>query len=205
MDDFGGVILGFFTLTIIFLSIASSFVFIGVDYTCNAEIIYPSLPIKRSIIVYGRYVSSFLLTSSSFLLAVLVCYIAVHVFEKTDPVFDIILQWRAIVSMVAFLFLIQSFILPFIFKFGAGRGINAAIVTQIVIVLMIPVVKFIMNAISGIFAFDLAFFSRLLQTILIWIIGLQTFYAYFLIFTFVISIIYISIRLSVRFFNRLEL
>ncbi|HEX9975263.1 MAG TPA: ABC-2 transporter permease, partial [bacterium] len=106
MDDFGGVIIGIFTFIVMVLCIASSFIFLSVDTTYKAEMIYASLPIKRSKIVIARYLSSFILTTGSFSLAVLSCFSMVYIFNHTDPAFKIILSFRGIISMISFLFMI---------------------------------------------------------------------------------------------------
>ena len=65
MDDFGGVIIGVLTFVVMILCIASSFIFMGVDSAFQAEMIYASLPIKRSKIVLASYLSSFMLTATT--------------------------------------------------------------------------------------------------------------------------------------------
>jgi hypothetical protein len=205
MDDFGGVIIGVFTFIVIILCIASSFIFLGVDTTYKAEMIYASLPIKRSKIVLAHYLSSFMLTTGSFSLAVLSCFSMVYIFNHIDPAFDIILSLRGIIAMLSFLFMILSFIFPFIFKFGAGKGIMAALITQISLMIAVPVIKFVLKALQGILAFDFAFFNRMLHSAIKWLVGLTTFHAYVLIFGIVSFVILVSIGLSVRFYKKMDL
>lgn len=205
MDDFGGVIIGVFTFLVMVLCIASSFIFFGVDNVYKAEMIYASLPIKRAKIVIARYLSSFILTTGSFSLAVLSCFSMVYIFNETDPAFKIILSFRGIIAMLSFLFMILSFIFPFIFKFGPGKGITAALITQIGLMIAVPVIKFVLKALQGILAFDFAFFNRMLHAVIKWIVGLSAFQAYALIFGIVALVIFVSIGLSVRFYNRMDL
>ena len=205
MDDFGGVIIGVLTFIVMILCIASSFIFLGVDSAFQAEMIYASLPIKRSKIVLARYLSSFILTTASFSLAVLSCFSMVYIFNETDPAFNIILSFRGIIAMLSFLFMILSFIFPFIFKFGPGKGITAALVTQIGLMIAVPAIKFVLKALQGILAFDFAFFNRMLHSAIKWIVGLTAFQAYLLIFGIVTFVILVSIGLSVRFYNRMDL
>jgi len=205
MDDFGGVIIGVFTFIVMVLCIASSFIFLGVDNAYKAEMIYASLPIKRSKIVLARYLSSFILTAGSFSLAVLCCFSMVYIFNETDPAFNIILSFRGIISMISFLFMILSFIFPFIFKFGPGKGVTAALLTQISLMIAVPVIKFIFKALQGILAFDFAFFNRMLHSAIKWIVGLTAFQAYLFVFGLVFFVILVSIGLSVRFYNRMDL
>jgi len=205
MDDFGGVIIGVITFIVMILCIASSFIFMGVDSAFQAEMIYASLPIKRSKIVLARYLSSFILTTGSFGMAVLSCFSMVYMFNETDPAFNIILSFRGIVAMLSFLFMILSFIFPFIFKFGPGKGVTAALVTQISLMIAVPVIKFVLKALQGILAFDFAFFNRMLHTAIKWIVGLSAFQAYLVIFGIVTFVILVSIGLSVRFYSRMDL
>lgn len=205
MDDFGGVIIGVFTFIVMVLCIASSFIFLGVDNAYKAEMIYASLPIKRSKIVLARYLSSFILTTGSFSLAVFSCLSMVYIFNETDPAFKIILSFRGIIAMLSFLFMILSFIFPFIFKFGPGKGITAALITQISLMIAVPAIKFVLKALQGILVFDFAFFNRMLHSAIEWIVGLTAFQAYLLIFGIVTLVILVSMGLSVRFYNRMDL
>jgi len=205
MDDFGGVIIGIFTFIVMLLCIASSFIFLGVDTTYKAEMNYASLPIKRSKIVIARYLSSFILTTGSFSLAARSCFAMVYIFDHTDPAFKIILSFRGMISMISFLFMILCFIFPFIFKFGTGKGMTAALITQTSLMIAVPVIKFVLKALQGILAFDFAFFNRMLHAAIKWIIGLTAFQAYALIFGIVALVILVSIGLSVRFYKRMDL
>lgn len=205
MDDFGGVIIGVFTFIVMALCIASSFIFLGVDTTYKAEMIYASLPIRRSTIVLARYLSSFMLTTGSFSLAVLSCLSMVYIFDHTDPVFKIILSFRGIIAMLSFLFMILSFIFPFIFKFGAGKGVTSALIAQVSLMIAVPVIKFVLKALQGILAFDFAFFNRMLQAAIKWLLGLTAFQAYALLFGIVTLVILVSIGLSVKFYKRMDL
>lgn len=205
MDDFGGVIIGVFTFLVMVLCIASSFIFLGVDNVYKAEMIYASLPIKRSRIVVARYLSSFMLTTGSFSLVVLSCFSMVYIFNETDPAFNIILSFRGIIAMISFLFMILSFIFPLIFKFGPGRGVIAALITQISLMIAVPAIKFVLKALQGILAFDFAFFNRMLHSVIKWIVGLTAFQAYLVIFGIVTLVILVSMGLSVRFYKRMDL
>lgn len=205
MDDFGGIVVGFFTFITMFLCIFSSFAFVIMDTTSNMEMMYPSLPISRHVIVLARYASSFMLLAISLSLVVLTMIFAVYLFNKNDPAFEILLSMRGIITMAVFLLFILSFILPFIFKFGSGRGVIAALITQLVIVFIMPLGEFILEALKGIITFDLAWIQRFLKSLLEWIISLPAFSAYLLLFTVIFTVILLSITLSVRFYNKLDL
>jgi hypothetical protein len=205
LDDFGGLIPGVFIFMVVMLCSASAFIFWGIDQTFNADMIYASLPIKRFIIVLARYSSAFILTIGSYSLALISCYVAVNIFGQYDPAFEIILSWRGILSLLVLLFLILAFIFPFIFRFGPGKGIAAAIVTQIGLTLLVPVTKFILNALKGIIHFDLAFFTRILHHSIRWLMHLEKFQVYLLLTGVFSTMLLISVSLSIRFFNRKDL
>ena len=107
--------------------------------------------------------------------------------------------------MLSFLFMILSFIFPFIFKFGPGKGVAAALVTQVSLMIAVTLIKFILKALQGILVFDFAFFNRILHSAIQWIVDLSAFQAYLLIFGIVSFVIFVSIGLSVRFYNRMDL
>jgi hypothetical protein len=205
IDDFGGLILGIFTLITMILCIASAFIFMAVDASPNTDAIYASLPVKRSTIVAARYVTSYTMMFSCFFIIILMCLGSVYLFNKTDQAFNVLLSLRGIASMSLFLIFILSFILPFVFTFGAGKGFKVALILQIALITLIPVIKFIFNVLNGFFEFDIAFFSRFLKETLIWIIALPASQAYILIILLIIIVITISLTLSIRFYNRRDL
>jgi len=205
ISDFGGVFLGIFTLLILGICIASAFIFIGIDETVQADRIYASLPITRSTLVHARYVSAFLMTVISFTLILLTCLGCINLFHKTDPVFSLFLSWRGITAMLSFLWLILSFMFPFIMKMGGSKGMTAVIVTQVSLVIAGPVIKFFFKIMSGILEFDIGMFMRFLQNLLSWFVGLKAVYAYFLVLAMLSVVILGSIMISVRFYQKRDL
>jgi ABC-type transport system involved in multi-copper enzyme maturation permease subunit len=205
IDDFGGLILGIFTFITMLMCIASAFIFMAVDSSPNTDMIFASLPVKRSTIVAARYLTSYTLMLSCYLIIVLTCFSAVYLFNKSDQAFNILLSLRGLASMSLFLIFILSFILPFVFKYGSGKGFTTALITQIVLVIFIPIAKFVLNVLNGIFEFDIALFSRLLNSTLRWLIALPAYQAYILITLFIILIITISLKLSIRFYYKRDL
>ena len=205
IDDFGGLILGIFTLITMILCIASAFIFMAVDSSPNTDMIYASLPVKRSTIVAARYITSYMMMLICFLIIILTCFSSVYLFNKSDQAFNILLSLRGIASMSLFLIFILSFILPFVFTFGAGKGFTVALIVQIILVISLPLIKFIFNLVSGIFEFDIALFSRFLKSTLRWIIALPAYQAYILIIFIIIIVITISLKLSIRFYYRRDL
>ena len=94
---FGGIVLGIFILLTIILCLISSLVFINIDSSCRADELLLSLPIKRSVIVFSRYITSFLMTVFCLSLIYLTCLVLNHVILLQDQYFDIILTFRGII------------------------------------------------------------------------------------------------------------
>jgi len=202
LDDFGGLIVGVFTLLTVGICIVSAFLFIGIDSAHNADKIFVSLPIERSTIIISHYFSSFLMIIFSLSIVIFSCLSSIHIFDKPDPAFDILLSARGILGMIVFLFFILCFMFPFVLKFGSGKGMTVALFTQIGIMLFWPILKFLFKAISGVFSFDLDFFNRLLQSTIKWLIGLSALKAYFLLFFIVVFVTSLSISLSILFYKK---
>jgi hypothetical protein len=205
IDEFGGLVLGFFIPMIIVFCIGSSFIFLGIDESYKADTIYASLPVKLWKIVVARYFTSFIMIISSFALMALTSLVSLHLFQKTDPLLMLFFSIRGMMSTTLFLLLILTFYLPFLFKFGSSKGISAALLTQICLVLIIPTGKFVFKAVLGIFAFDLSFFSGLFGAIRDWVMGLRPDETYVLIFMLLVFATLVSMGLSVRFYKKRDL
>lgn len=201
IEEFGGLVLGFFIPMIIILCVGSAFIFPAIDEACDADALFASLPIKKSKIVFARYLTSFLLVIFSFALIAITSTISLHLIPNTDPLVTLFFSLRGMTGTVLFLLLFLTFYLPFIFKFGSGKGIGVALIAQIGIVLIIQISKLILKAFQGIFAFDLTFIAGLFASIQRWATGLQTNEAYLLIFVVLIVLILISAALSTRFYK----
>ena len=205
IDDFGGIDMGIYTLIVIALCVGASFIFITIDTSFKTEMTYASLPLKRSIIVLARYVSSIIITLTGFCLVILSCLTLVYLFDQNDPAFQILLSSRGITSMISLMLIIVTIMLPFMFKFGPRKGVIAAMIVQIGIVLFFPLSEFVINALNDIWNFDIAIFYKILEEILIRIAALPAIYAYFFVFSIVVTSNIISIVLSIRFYNRRDL
>lgn len=205
IKDFGGIIVGIFTFIIAAMCIGASFIFIAIDTSFGTEVTYASLPMKRSTIVVARYISSIIITMSGFCLVILVCLSLINIFNLSDPAFRLILSSRGITSMISFLLVILTIMLPFIFKFGPGKGVIAALILQISLVIISPLYNFLMNVLNDIWDFDIAYFYNLLHNILNWIMTLPAIYAYLFVISILLTCYVISIFLSIRFYNKRDL
>jgi len=205
IDTFGGLVLGFFIPMIIVLCVSSSFIFIGIDAAYNADTIYASLPVKKSKIIYARYFTSLIMILFSFTLIALTSLVSLHLFHKTDPLLMLFLSIRGIIGTILFLLFILIFYLPFIFKFGPGKGMSVALIAQIGLVLIVPVGKFTLKVLQGVLVFDLVFFTGLFETIRKWVMGLSTNGIYLFIITLLVVLAFISMGLSTRFYKKKEI
>lgn len=205
IDKFGGLVLGFFIPMIIVLCIGSSFIFIGIDAAYNADSIYSSLPVKKSKIVCARYFTSSIMVILSFALIVLTSLASLHLFHKTDPLLMLLFSIRGMTGTVLFMLMFLMYYLPFIFKFGSSKGMSVALITQICIILIVPIGKFALRAVQGILAFDLAFFSGLFDAIRKWVMGMRANETYLFILTLLVVSTFISIGLSARFYKNKDI
>jgi hypothetical protein len=205
MDNFGGVVIPVLTLIVFALCIASSFLFIIIDETSKANATLASLPIARWRIVAARYATSFLMILLAFLMVLSSCYSMLYIFGEHDPAFDLLLSPGAMAGTLAFLFILVSLILPFIFTFGAGRGFMVALSTLVGLQVTWTAVKFIKKALQGVVAVDFSFILRLFNTALKWIVGLRSQETALLLAAAVCAIVLVSLGLSIFFYKRMEL
>ncbi len=207
MDDFGGIVIGFFTLLTLFICTTASLMFIFMDSTSNTEMTFASLPIERSMIVKSKYYSSSILILVSFSLVVITAWIVS--FSSIDPeseqAFEVILSFRGIISMLLVLFSIQAFVFPFIFKYGSGRGSQTAIFTILILTLLDPVVRSLSNLIEGYFKLDFSFITGLFDSTMDYITHLSPIEVYSVIIMIFLIIISISIVLSQKFYSTKDL
>ncbi len=204
-DRFEEYFIGIFILGSIFLCIMYSFVFIGIDSGFHTDQIYASLPVRRAEIVYARYVTSMIQVTVNFSLVILSGFLSMYFLENTNPLLDNLLSFRGILSINIFLLVILAFILPSVFKYGAGNGFTALLIILFCLILSGPAVRFVFQLMNGIWEFDLAYFIRLLNDIFSWLMGLHPGYTYLIVFTNLLIVIFISVRLSVRFYIRREI
>lgn len=205
IDNFGGISIGVFVLGTIFLCIISSLLFIFIDTSFDTDMIYASLPTNRSNIVLARYLSSGIMILFSLGLIIVSSISVIYIGEKFDPAFEILLSTRGILSILIMLLCIISFIMPFIFKFGSGRGIVSSIITLVSLFFGIPFIKFLFNIIGGIWVFQFDYLFNLLNEFLLFIAELSVIYAYILSILQIIVVVLISISLSIKFYKKRDL
>lgn len=205
VSDFGGVITGIFILILVALCAGSGFIFFFADGDCNGEMLFASLPIKRSKIVIARYISSFLLAAVGFGLALGIMLIADIVFNVDDPVLNVMLSGRGILGLISAIMIVVSYGLPFLYKYKNGNLILKAALFPVVIALLIQLINLIVAAIKGIWKIDLEYLTHIVNNIRDWILGQSLTYPYLSILIPLILIITLSVCLAIRFFQKREI
>lgn len=205
MDDFGGVSIPFLTFFVMICCIATSLLFITIDETFKTNATFASLPVARCKIVCARYVTSFFITTFAFLIVLLSCYSIVHVFNGQDPAFKIILSLQGIGAMLAFMFIVLSCIMPFIFTFGTGKGLIIALSTLVGIQLISTIITFVIRAFNGVMRIDLYVVLKLFNSGVRWLSALKPQELYMILVSAVVVIVLLSMGVSVFFYNKLDL
>ena len=205
MDDFGGIALGFITILTVLMCTASSLIFILVDTVSKTESTYAGLPLERTTIVLSRYAGSLILITYSLCLAVFTIWLLSFGSGGSDRAFAILLSLRGITGMYVFLILINSFLYPFILKYGTGRGAFIYFSAVIVLGLLDPLVGFLQNVLSGIILIDLSFIKNVFESTVGFIRFLPLTELYLLLFSVLISIISTSLLLSIKFYSKRDL
>ena len=207
MDDFGGIVLGFFTFLILFICTTASLLFIFVDSTSNTEMTFASLPIERKIIVAAKYYSSLILTILNFGLVVITVWFvsSFSADPESDKAFQVLLSLPGIISMLMLLLTIQIFIFPFIFKFGSGKGVQTALIAIILLTMMDTIVRFIANGIIGYFKVDFSFIIDLFNSSILFINQLSSIELYSFLLAVFLIIISVSLLLSQKFYSLRDL
>jgi hypothetical protein len=205
VDDFGGMIVAFFTFLTMGLCLASSLLFFAIDAAPGAEVLFVSLPVKRSAIVYSRYCTSFLISLSALFIVLLTCLAADHIFGLYDPAFGLILSLRGMWSMSSALLIILSSLMPFIYKFGPEKGLVVFLFTSVGLGVILLIGDAVLTAHDGRLELNLGIFHAIFDALLKWVRGLKSTAVYFTSFAALILIVAISSLLSVRFYRRRDL
>ena len=205
VDDFGSIVLPVFTGITSVLVLFFSFILIIIDTGTKSEITFASLPVSRPTIVLARYISSFFLVI--YTLAIVLFTILVHqwVFNLEDPALSVLLNFRSFLFLLVGFFLILSFIFPFMYKFGPGKGTLFAISLGIIFPLLVPIIKFIYRALQGAYIFDLSYLIRLAESLLTWISGQSAGVIYLILISVLSLNVFISIVVSMHFYSKLDL
>ena len=181
IEYLGGIMPGVLVLLTLILCLISSLLFINIDSSCRADELFLSLPIKRQVIVYSRYLTSFIMVFFCLLLIYITCLVFVYIFRVEDQHFDLILNYRGIVAIFFFISMILFTVFPLLFKYGAGKGGGIGFYCIAFILILPALSKLIMKALKGVFSFDFSFFSEWAKNMISWLNNLHLLVLYLLL------------------------
>jgi len=186
-------------------AVGLSLVFPFLDSSFKAEVHIASLPLKRSDIVYARYLSSLIMVSMALIVTVITGKLLEAVLPFPGKGFEIILTFQGIAAFLSVVIMALSYLLPFIFRFGCGKGIGFAFVLITSVVIVITGYKLLIPFIHGETILISSFFQNILtqlqnMTIFSWRRGIQIFLIFISVF-----IAFISVKLSVKFYSKRDL
>ncbi len=202
IEYFGGIELGIFVLLTVILCLFSSLIFINIDASSRADELLLSLPIKRSVIVYSRYITSFLMAGFGLLLIYLTCLIFGHIVRVQDQYLDIILNYHGMILISVLVSMVLLAVLPLFIKYGGGKGSGVAFFSIAFILLLPALSKLIMKAFKGKISFDFSVLFRLVDTLVIWLADLSQLVLYLLLIGIIAVSLIISSRLSISFYKK---
>lgn len=205
VDHFGGIIIGVFTLIVVAESIFPSLMFILIDSTTGTDKTFASLPIKRKTIVLSRYTGSIIVLTYNFLLVILTCLAAIYFFDVRDSILVKLVSLNGIYIMFFFLIFITSFVLPFIFKSGAGGGLIKATIALIILLSLFPAGDFVINQFKDYLSIDPEFLIKLAEDILFWIKDQPAYFIKLGSVWSLLLILIVSYLLSVNFYNKMDI
>ena len=182
-----------------------SFVLMIVDAGTQSENMLLSLPLDRAAIVLAHYAFTFLLIAYNLLLALFTVFMHRWLFQLEDPVLPIILNFKGVLLFYAGLLIMLSFIFPFMYKLGSGKGFVVALSLQLGLPLLKPLYRFATNALQGIYELDIRELIQLLQGAFRWINTQSSFTISILGSSTVLCIIILSLFLSTRFYNKRDI
>ncbi|MFC2128921.1 ABC-2 transporter permease, partial [Bacteroidota bacterium] len=166
IDYFDGIILGVFVILSIIMSIFCSLIFINIDTSNRGDELIKSLPIDKSIIVYSRFITSFFMEISCLLLIYLASLFFDRVINIEDQNLSLIINYRGIIIALFGISMILLTMLPFIFKYGGGKGSGMIFFSLMFIVLLPSLSKLLLDAFKDSISFNFDFITEKIKDIL---------------------------------------
>ncbi len=205
MDDFGGVAIWFITLLALVLCIASSLIFVLAGEHKKADIFYTSLPIGRVVIVFAKYISSFMMLLISYTLAVFSVWFVSAVSKQSDMSFGTLLDLEGIFTMFIFISIFLNYLLPYLIGFGVSKGFMISFFVTIALAFIKPILTFLESLSSGIVIIDLSSLAELFRSLILYIKDLPEHYRYFTLAGMLIFSSSISLLISIKLFSKRDL
>jgi len=205
LDNFGGLILGFYIPMVIILCGGASFLFMVIDEAFQADELYASLPIAKWKIIGARYISSSLMMLLSYCLIALVSYSAQLIEQKKDPILKLILSPEGMIGMILIMLLFLVYYFPFIIKFGLAKGMGIGLIALFCLFLIFPAGRFILKALRGVVHFDLSFFTTFFDAVRRWVTGLTGNETLLFMIAVFAGTTLLSLGLSIRFYKHKDI
>lgn len=202
VDYFDGIILGVFAILSIIMSIFCSLIFINIDITNRGDELLKSLPINKSIIIYARFITSFLLEISCLLLIYLTSLFFARVINIEDEYLELIINYRGIIIALFGISMILLTMLPLLFKFGSGKGGGIIYLVLLVILLLPSLSKLLIDLFKNRISFNFDFITEKIKAIINYLSEVNPILIYLCMAGILIFALIISVKLSVRFYKK---
>ena len=188
----------------VFVALALSFIFIGIDNLFNAEVHFCSLPIERKKIVYQRYLMSAIMTIAGLLLTMVVTLLFENLLRKTPGRVELIYTYKGIFAYFFIVILIKSYLLPFIFRYGFKKGLGLGGLVNMIFFVIVIILRITASLIEGVKVFTIKYLTLLVKEV----IKIAEFFgstgSQILLVFITAGIVFLSLTLSVRLYKKRE-
>ncbi len=180
-------------------------IFIIMDTFFKAEIQFCSFPVKRTTVVYARYISSLILIMSGLILTAFLGLIFDAFLSAEDKSFKILMTWPGIAGFLFSVILFISIIMPFIFRFGLVKGLVIFVSAVVSCILVITVIEYIISVNQGYVMFTKPYFRGITRLTAEYINSSGTLFLKIQSAAVLIAVPVLSVFLSKRFYNKRDL
>jgi len=180
----------------------------------NTDILYRSLPVRPSAIVYSRYIAASFIFAGVFLPAFLACFFIEYIGLPGRTASFPVITAAGFFTIALPIALLVAAIFPFTFKYGYMKGIVLGSVASILAGGTLAVILYIIVSLSGkteiltavMAQTDQAWINRFLLGVFAQSTTLMG-KDFFLVFISIVTVILlaISVKVSVRFYNNRDL
>jgi ABC-type transport system involved in multi-copper enzyme maturation permease subunit len=181
------------------------------DEKNKTDILYCSLPVKRSKIVYSRYLAALLTCAYVILLAFLVCTFIESLHLPGRTVSFPVIKFNDLFIIIIPIAVLTAGIFPFYFKYGHMKGLLLGTAASTLLSVAIAGILYFITSISGKTAIldavmaktDRSWIVRFISGVLSQtavLMGKQNFLVFLSIVTIILVIV--SVKVSLKFYNK---
>jgi ABC-type transport system involved in multi-copper enzyme maturation permease subunit len=206
--------IGIYYIAIVYGAIILFMIPLGMDNRDNTEALYLSLPIKRSEIIFSRYISSILLVVLIFAWSTLIGFLIDRYAPNIDAGFVEMISTGGVFLLFCLAVLIITIIMPVFIKFGFYSSIFAGIfISVVVLTIFILVFSSVISNNYGPLILENSTSSSMISILtrkdLIYLLGkLLGDFRYYLTIPLLIAIlclfVFISFKISTRIYSKKE-